>query len=163
LTVTAGSGLVLYSAEQQRRAPTVDLSLSDSVIVTSPTASLIEVRGNPAEHPLGTGIVWRADRMFYEGLSVFFRWSRALGEPSRQMDLASWQAFWNDSSFGRESAPHLGQVKFAARASDDRRPYEMNPDDFRLDEQTADNPARSAAGDGGKVGFRRESWPADMR
>jgi hypothetical protein len=159
VTLHARRGLLLFPGDDGADPGQVTFVCSDSIVSIGPEAALIQQQGGVGESGFDARLVWRGDRVFYENVGDFWRLDNG-PEPPRAMGMESWKTYWETRAAGDESTPKLMNAQWMLHPRTGLALHQVRLGDFALVDQP-DNPARTAAGDGGRVGFRSAPglWP----
>jgi hypothetical protein len=147
LTADTRDGLALLDFSALDSAPMlVEFNVSDSILRVGSAAPLIELTTSASARHGDTGLRWRGDRNFYEGVNVFWR----LRDPNaastaHELAFAEWQAYWTPA---RETLPSANSIEWKQAIPTRRQLSLATPDNYALSDKAADNPAKQGASDG---------------
>ncbi len=141
------------------RLLTTQIDCRNSILVGSPSASLIEHVGAPSVEAARQSFAWNGERNFYEDFGSL--WSIRLGgaasSSSETMSFDAWREYWTAQ---RENAPSWRQVQWKQLPDKDRPIPARVPGDYALSTSaTPTNAARGAAGDGRDAGCLADRLP----
>lgn len=154
LTALVGQGLCQFDQEEGVLDELVNLRCTDSILLGSPTAVLIEQSHVNDLERARQRIQWYGDRNCYQAFRIFWRITpRDASKRSEQLDFLGWQQQW----MLRETDP-IGSVVFRAFPAKDRPVHSYTPDDFALDPSRMNAALRSDR-NGKNAGLLLEGLP----
>lgn len=163
LTTCTGRGLIAARGLSGNTHPVLECVCSDSIFVGYKEAPLVALGGAMRVRALQEMLVWRGDRNCYEQFATFWRVESSGGETPLEMDFRQWQNYWSEALHGHDYAGQFNSVVWRHAPDADILLRHPTREDFVLDDRVADQPALRGAADGGSVGFRPLSVPAEER
>jgi hypothetical protein len=160
VTAVARTGLCRFV--QSESAPyqmPAQFSVTNSILMGSSAAPLVEQTGAAASDPYRQRILWSGDRNFYEGFTTFWSVQSANPEtPPEAMTFEAWKAHWGPE---QEIRPAANQVQWSRLPAADRPLHTEGPADYALRHGSlgAPNPALGAASDGRDAGAQMDRLP----
>jgi len=128
------------------------INCTDSIVLGSASAPLLEQVGSATADHLRQRIVWTGDRNFYPGWTSF--WSLRFLDAeytSESMAFDAWLLHWGTAENNVSQSVAWKQLPQA-----EQPPSAHAPADYALSETAAENPARKAASDGRDAGMDPE-------
>lgn len=161
LTAALGSGLARIAATVDAPAvPPCEIDCSNSLLVTSQAATLIEHQGLEPAQRIQQQFHWSGERNVYDGFAAFWRIQdgSAMGPVVRS--FGEWRSLWGQSG---EAQSRLGPVPWQRPLPLQRPTHTHVPADYTPDPAADDNPARHAASDGRDCGLDLQNLPSPPR
>ena len=142
--VHAGLALLTNSEDAPYQLPT-QLNCTDSIVLATANAPLIEQRGSDDIDEYLGRCEWSGDRDFFSGFEIFWQIVNTGGQTaSKEMRFSDWREFWA----GRLKYPSNASLAWRGLPSATRPFHTHKPSDYALDSSKPANPAIRAASDG---------------
>ncbi len=151
LTAAVRGGLCLTTGQPLA----VQVNCADSIVIATPSSSLIEQIGTAATEQYRQRISWTGDRNFYVGFTNFWSIKSTGAEASAEsMTFDAWRSHWGVGENNVSTSVQWKQLPPADRAVSAHM-----PSDYALDDTSPQNPPRKAASDGRDAGLDASRLP----
>ena len=145
VTAAVRGGLCrLTSTSSNPHQLTVQFASTDSILMASPGAPLIEQKGAATVEGFRQRFIWNGDRNFYRDVDVFWTVRNLDSEaPPDVMTFRTWKTYWGPS---REKQPSTNRLMWKSSADADRPLHSHTPTDYTLEDSTFGDASAGAPG-----------------
>jgi hypothetical protein len=156
ITAVTRAGLCLVTGgPDSRTLPRIELRSADCILVGAPESPLVEIAFAVAGD-LRDQFSWNGDTNFYEGYQTFLKTTATAQNAAPLRPFELWKLYWDS----RESSPFLNRVGWKQLPAARRPLHTHTPEDYALDDRSANNLAKNSARNSRDVGCDLTALPA---